>query len=93
MSDVSFDFFNGSETECIDNKIRVKYKETVTYVLNEHEFKLYGGREYIWKAGKGTDIFYNKKINDGPTGIDGPKFSDNVVFYLINKVKTLENFF
>ena len=93
LNNVSFDFFNASETECINNQIRVKYKEQVTYILNDHEFKLYGGREYIWKAGKGTDIFYNKKIYDGPTGIDAPKFSDNVLFYLINKVKTLENFF
>ena len=94
LNNVPFDFFNGSETECIDNKIRVKYMEETIYVLNEYEFKLYDGREYIWKAGKETDIYYNKKIYGGTeSGISYPKFKDNVVFYLINKVKTLENFF
>ena len=92
VSPAPFEFFDGNETECIDNKIRVKYMEEAKYVTNDHEFELYGGREYIWLV-KGKDENYNERIAKGTYGIIGPSLSDNVVFSLINKVKTLENFF
>ena len=92
VSPALFEFFDGNETECIDNKIRVKYMEEAKYVKNSHEFELYGGREYIWLV-KGNNENYNERIAKGTYGIISPSLSGNVVFSLINKVKTLENFF
>lgn len=92
-SNVSFDFFNGNETECINNQIRVKYMEEAVYIKMEYEFILYDGREYIWSVKTGDDLCFNEKIAKGTYGLIAPTLKDNVVFFLINKVKTLENFF
>ena len=90
-----FDYFNGAETLCIDNRIGVLYGGD-SQVTSEFS------RRYIWSAevysSKGGSLektYYNSIWTSDTPSLDSAKLKQNhyVVFRLINKISSLENIF